>query len=344
MKKVIIKKVELQELELFRKRYDRVYQTGIDSQEITNVLNVEHIEQKIENDKLIYYITYKHFLYALNEFMDDKNLANSSLIKHILCTATKGLMHFHDTNYVHRNIRPENIVICQNDSDYVGLIADISMSKPLTDDKKQTVSCKFPDDQYSAPELIIYDRMDKDAEKKATIERQKRKVTSKVDVYSMGMVYYYAVNEKGYPFNNRNNRKVPNVDVLKYSAFFKDALYEVPLAMQLIQSMLQQNPDKRPNDKNVLNHPFFWDNKKRIEFLSFASEYINSKDFQGNDVFNDRNTFKTDYSEWKKILPLEVLKAMKKGGNFPDNVIGLLRALRNRVSMGIFTDRVWNMS
>jgi len=42
--------------------------------------------------------------------------------------------------------------------------------------------------------------------------------------------------------------------------------------------MIQKDPKKRYTIKDVLNHPFFWDEFRKLNFLQEFSDYIESHD------------------------------------------------------------------
>lgn len=335
IRKNVIKRVELEELELVNKRYDRVYQVGRDCHDITNVLSADIIKKKYEDGKLVYYITYQFYDCTLNEFMDEENIEKSSLIIDILKGSTDGLMHFHDKGYTHRNIQPDNIVICKNvsKSEYAGLIANISSAKPLKENDKQTVSGNYANYKYSAPELVIYEETDFENDRKAKIEMRKREVTSKVDIFSMGLVYYFAFTNKKYPFKNKKQK--PSLYLLDDSDFFKETKFNVPLAIQLIGAMLQYKSEKRPNCRNILNHVLFWNKERQINFLGVVSKLINGKEQKTTKARDSMNADKIfgKYIQWQDYLEPDVKKTVNKLRKQPDDVSGLLRAIKNFVSI-----------
>lgn len=122
---------------------------------------------------------------VLNTIRDYKNLKRYMV--HILLA----IEHLHGKNIVHRDIKPQNILLFldQNDRDGSGMakLADFGMSKHLTVQEKNTpnvVTC-----WYRAPEMIVgYDNYD-----------------TKSDVWSLGCTLYEMIGKNAFLQNANDN-------------------------------------------------------------------------------------------------------------------------------------------
>ena len=96
-------------------------------------------------------------------------------IKPIFCEALKGLQFVHDKGYLHRDIKPGNILIDRNGG---GKLADFGLAIPV---KKALLTAAAGTLTYLAPEVLITGEM-----------------TILTDIYAMGVSLYEAINGFGY--------------------------------------------------------------------------------------------------------------------------------------------------
>ncbi|XP_048043398.1 2-5A-dependent ribonuclease-like [Megalobrama amblycephala] len=103
-------------------------------------------------------------------------------------------------------------------------------------------------------------------------------------------------------------------------------------AMDLIEWMINKGQEKRPTIDKVLDHPYFWDDKRIREVLhnlgnkEDVQEY---KNYENNKELYDtvqKYTKGKSFSDWKSNAP-ETWTKIGKG--LPNDLLGLLRYLRN---------------
>lgn len=170
-------------------------------------------------------------------------------IKLMIHDLLSGLAHLHSLNIVHRDIKPQNILIDPNNR---VKISDMGLGKMLDRDE---VSLTVDSDSHGWQAAEYLNGTNRN--------------TKKVDIFSIGCVIYYLITGSN-PFGVRYNREK---NVLK-GKFEIDAIQHLPELHQLIFSMIQHDPDKRPDIKQCLHHPFFWSPHKVISFLVSASDYL----------------------------------------------------------------------
>lgn len=211
---------------------------------------------------------YVNWIYQGPRFRDEKE---------ILQQLTQGLAHLHGLNIVHRDIKPLNILITIEGD--VGIptvkIADFGISKILKSgihsdlgpinvletDREDFTNTSWMNPRgtrgWMAPELYESHRYD-----------------LKVDIWGLGLIFGYTLSGGKHPYgdylmecDHRIRQKYPMVLVqedLKW-AYSKDQL-----AMSLIKSMLEINPDMRPTADDLLKSDFFLSCSGEVLLFSFS--------------------------------------------------------------------------
>lgn len=141
------------------------------------------------------------------------------------------ITYCHSFNICHRDLKPENILIT---ADMQIKIADFGMAAlHQTDNHRLATACGSP--HYAAPELL----------------KNKQYKGDKADIWSMGVILY-AMLSATLPFDD------PDLRVMMGKT--KKGVYEMPKGLSreaedLIQCMLQTNPDNRITLKDIWRHP-----------------------------------------------------------------------------------------
>ncbi|KYQ89321.1 putative protein serine/threonine kinase [Tieghemostelium lacteum] len=170
-------------------------------------------------------------------------------MKQMIYELLQGLSHLHSLNIVHRDIKPQNILVDPNNRIK---ISDMGLGKLLDIDD---ASLTFNSEGHGWQPAEYLNGTNKN--------------TKKVDIFSMGCVIYYLITGLN-PFGTRFNRE-KNVLKGKYDI---ELVTANPNLHQLIQTMIHSDPDKRPTVQECLEHPFFWNTHKRISFLASSSDYL----------------------------------------------------------------------
>ena len=223
-----------------------------------NALKKEVIVLKTCNDhdniiKLIDYCDTKKKFYMILELCKGKNIfdilvdnkhLNEKLTKYIITNITKGLNYLHKNNFVHRDLKPDNLMFYDNDNDLFKnkvKIIDFGLAGQFDSNKNEL--CKTPcgTAHYAAPEVLEGDPHD-----------------SQADLWSLGAIMYTLLS--GFPpfYDEQNNMK--NIHHLikkgKYSfsaEIWNDISNE---AKDLIEKLLVKDVKVRLNCDKVLQHPW----------------------------------------------------------------------------------------
>jgi len=182
--------------------------------------------------------------------------------RNILLQTTEGLAYLHGLGIVHRDIKPNNILIFVPDetgTKPVMKLADFGISKVLkADDNDFTnTSVTNPNGTKGWMPAEVY---------------KEERLDSKVDVWALGCIFAYVLCEGKHPFGED---VITRIDLIrKEKAMLMEKrdmglfyLYDSQ-AFAVITPMLRTDPSKRPTVEDVLKHPFFMDSVRIYTFNS----------------------------------------------------------------------------
>ncbi|KAJ6649758.1 Ovarian-specific serine/threonine-protein kinase Lok [Pseudolycoriella hygida] len=162
-----------------------------------------------------------------------------------LCQAVK---YLHDQNITHRDIKPDNILLLNNEDRTNLKLSDFGLSKLLQENSLLQTMCGTP--LYVSPEILV--------------TAGRGTYTNKVDIWSLGVVLY-AMLSGHLPFCNEGNTVAQTLIKSGKFNFDKERFNYVPeTAKELIRQMLTVNPVNRPSIDDVLMHPWLKDEEKHF--------------------------------------------------------------------------------
>uniref|UniRef100_A0A8C3QXU1 non-specific serine/threonine protein kinase n=1 Tax=Cyanoderma ruficeps TaxID=181631 RepID=A0A8C3QXU1_9PASS len=267
-----------------------------------------------ERDRQFQYIAIELCAATLQEVT--QRLGASPLGRHRGCSI---YCHCH---LFHRDLKPHNILISMPNAHgkVKAMISDFGLCKKLAVGRHSfSRRSGVPGTEgWIAPEMLSEDC--------------KENPTYTVDIFSAGCVFYYVVSEGGHPFGKSLQRQA-NILLGAYSLEALDAgRHEDIVARDLIEQMINMDPQKRPSASCVLKHPFFWSLEKQLQFFQDVSDRIEKESLDGPIVKQlergGREVVKLDWREHITV-PLQTdLRKFRsyKGGSVRD----LLRAMRNK--------------
>lgn len=171
---------------------------------------------------------------------------NNDLIRRWIFELLLALFHVHNKLIIHGDLKPANILV---DEEYHIVIADWGLAgflDYLSNDKFMLIQSQ----PYRAPEVL-----------QAQLNRRNQKYTTKVDIWSVGLMCYDIINEEPLLIpsagESSEHQQLTDIDEL-----FTDP-DNFPLTGleidELLRHMLAINPEERYSAAQCLNHPYFDD-------------------------------------------------------------------------------------
>ncbi|CAD8085702.1 unnamed protein product [Paramecium sonneborni] len=230
-------------LKLFKECSRKIREREI---KILNSLKHDNIISILEYDDDYNWYTTPLMITDLHKLIINHGPLNSNTIQIILLKLSNALLYMHSIDYVHRDIKLENIML---NSDAQLFIIDFGLSVCLHTSKQYPRHCGTL--TYMAPELNLDEKI---------INSNSLK---KTDVFALGVVIFTLA--YGYPpFTIAIQSKCRfwnTISQYKWQQFWNyfDKLIKTPPHpdfKDLIQNMLEPDPTKRFTIEQVNKHPF----------------------------------------------------------------------------------------
>ena len=183
-----------------------------------------------------YYLVFDYFEgISLEEYAKRNNNINERIIIYILKQLLYSLQYLHSYNIIHRDIKPDNILINNNFNVKIidfGISALIDISFLFEDD--EDLRSKFTQvgrRDYVCPEII-----------------NNKKYDNTCDIFSLGYTMYYLMNHQlpSEVVNINNKKERRNLVPIINNNYNRDLVL-------LIQSMFSDNPNDRPTTIKAIN-------------------------------------------------------------------------------------------
>uniref|UniRef100_A0A8C5JDN5 Serine/threonine-protein kinase/endoribonuclease IRE1 n=1 Tax=Junco hyemalis TaxID=40217 RepID=A0A8C5JDN5_JUNHY len=276
-----------------------------------------------ERDRQFQYIAIELCAATLQEYVEQKAFSHHGLQPiTLLQQTTSGLAYLHSLNIVHRDLKPHNILISMPNAHgkVKAMISDFGLCKKLAVGRHSfSRRSGVPGTEgWIAPEMLSEDC--------------KENPTYTVDIFSAGCVFYYVVSEGGHPFGKSLQRQA-NILLGAYSLEALGAgRHEDIVARDLIEQMINMDPQKRPSASCVLKHPFFWSLEKQLQFFQDVSDRIEKESLDGPIVKQlERGGREVVKMDWREHITVPLQTDLRKFRSYKGgSVRDLLRAMRNK--------------
>ena len=210
-----------------------------DKSSYDRIKNEIDIYEYLKHDNIVNqkeHFIYNDTQYLIFEFCENRDLSHlidkrkklkEIEVQYYITQLIQALIHLHDRNIVHRDLKLGNIFLTGKMELKLG---DFGLAKKLSF-REEKISEMVGTPAYMAPEIL-----------------ENKGYSLEVDIWSLGVIMYYLIIGK-LPFNKQNQEDIKR-------AFPKKAIIS-RAAKSLIEQILVKDPKERPSLKQILRHDFF---------------------------------------------------------------------------------------
>jgi len=158
-------------------------------------------------------------------------------VANIMGQLLKALGYIHAKKVVHKDLKPENMLFVDSSNDAEMKVIDFGLAEMFHQDDS-TSHNSAGTALYMAPEVY------------------QRNFNYKCDIWSAGVIMYFLLTGR-LPFMGRTIEEVRDKVCKDQPPFQRDCRLVSPVAVDLLQKMLQKDPRVRPSASQALEHPWF---------------------------------------------------------------------------------------
>ena len=243
-----------------------------------NIIKLYNVHEDNENINIIMEYAENGNLYEL--ISKEKNGLTEAKAFDYFIQVVNAVYYLHNNNIIHRDIKPENILI-GNDNKIK--LCDFGWAKELTLENRSTFCGTV---EYMAPEIVGSENYD-----------------YSVDIWSLGILLYELLYGHS-PFKASNTKNVI-LNIKTHELTYDDKNKQISKSCKdLIQKLLDSNPQKRLKIKDILEHPFVKKHSKKYSYKKKLSTVINEDKIKDNfnRNINDNNTDNNSDKKLDNIL------------------------------------------
>ena len=225
-----------------------------------NIIKLYSVHEDNESINIIMEYAEKGNLFQL--ISKEKTGLDESKAFDYFIQVVNAVYYLHINNIIHRDIKPENILI---GSDNKIKLCDFGWAKELTLENRSTFCGTI---EYMAPEIVGSENYD-----------------YSVDIWSLGILLYELL--YGHSPFKANNTKNVILNIKTHELTYDDNNKKISNSCKdLIQKLLDGNPQKRLKIKDILEHPFVKKHSKKFNYKKKLSTVINDEEIKNN--FNNK--------------------------------------------------------
>jgi len=208
--------------------------------EILKTINHPNIIKYIdsyENSEYYFIVLEYKKLGNLTNLLKTKKIISESTVKKIILQIANALQYLNSLGIVHRDIKPDNILIDINENEVNAKLSDFGLAKVLTVNETTNECCgSIP---FCAPELL-----------------KKQAYNTNVDVWSLGILIYFLLSSN-FPFKTYKDKPQLIKRICNDNYSYLNISNRSINVCDLIKECLNKNAKNRISIDEVLKHPWF---------------------------------------------------------------------------------------
>ena len=255
----------------------------------------------------------KEFVFSKEHSLEELQHKGPAIFKQILF----GIDMLHDANILHRDIKPENILV-----NFEGkiVLADFGISRRLEHDKSTHHSGIRGEQGWMAAESLP-NNDDENAQPLDMLEVRYKKSS---DIQVTGMLFYFVLTKGKHPFGQWYFDRLTNIRKGEYDLSYLTN----SVAKDLIEWMLQHDPNQRPTVKQCLKHPFLVSGERNLELLVAVGNVMEISKKDVNSIVVQELNYEVSITmpSWKGMIDSFLCS---QPARYSNDATDLLRFIRN---------------
>ena len=320
--------------EVALKRVERLrLQTRQENREVQSLIQLARCPQVVTYLKFIERTDFTWIVLELMEGHLDDLLSlklEANRFPYLCKDVLQGVRYLHENNFVHRDLKPTNILF-HLDQDVPRLkISDFGLSKNIgavTSSGSSVWHSNAGSRCWMAPELL---------------NSRRPEHTFQSDLFAVGLILHYLLADRRHPFQKEASDEACQVGVIEKNIitdnkFLCDDLSEE--AKDLLLQLISVKRDERPTALDALKHPFFWSDGRKVQFISAVANQKEIATYNPHDhtrpvvpVVQQIENSLSSLSDWSRLFPtLHSEMTSGRGGRAYEtsSAVHLLRFIRN---------------
>ncbi|XP_020588220.1 serine/threonine-protein kinase ATG1c-like [Phalaenopsis equestris] len=244
-------------MDKFEKKVQKSLRSEIEILKRTKHPNIIALLEMIEASDRIFLILEYCKGGDLAVYLHKQGKVSETTAKHFMQQLASGLYCLYENNFVHRDLKPQNLLLSASNENSVLKIADFGFARLLEPRVLAETLCGSP--LYMAPEIMHYQKYD-----------------AKADLWSVGAILFQLVTGKT-PFTGSTQVQLLENIYKSKEVHFPPENNLSHDCIDLCKKLLRRNPVERITFEEFFNHPFL--SRQKSNELTIQSVSVALADF-----------------------------------------------------------------